>query len=114
MESTERLNLFLIECGLDKYVKNDSDLDIKLFHDLDFYGDVAESCIELLRDKYGVDTSYFIFEDYFPDEFPGNTQFQKVLVSLIPFLRKKHVDKSRYKPFTFNKIKCAIASGRLT
>ena len=81
--------------------------------DLRIYGDIAESYIELLRDKYGVNVSNFRFEKYFPEEIMGSSFKERTLFLLIPSLRKKAEQKIEYTPFTFRKIIDSIDLGYL-
>ena len=104
---------FIIDSGLSDYFKSESDLELRLFHDLGIYGDIAQSCIETLKDNYKVDVSSFKFEDYFPEEFSGESQLQKVLFSVVPFLRTKSENKRDFKPITFSMIKNSIQVGKL-
>ena len=113
MATKDNFDRFIKDSGLSDYYKSNSDLELRLYHDLGIYGDIAESCIETLNDRYGVDVSSFEFDNYFPEEFSGKSQFQKVLFSLIPFLRASKEDKSDFKPLTFLMLKNAIDKGRL-
>ena len=106
-------NDFLNESGLDKYYNGESSLDLRLYHDLKIFGDVAESYIELLQERYGVDVSKFEFGDYFPHEFMGDSTTQRVLIWLLPFLRSKRESNIQYKDFTFSKIKDSMECGYL-
>ncbi|MCL1137726.1 DUF1493 family protein [Shewanella pneumatophori] len=113
MPENNTFNSFINDSGLSDYYKSNSDLELRLYHDLNIYGDIAESCIETLSDNYGVDISSFRFGDYFPEEFSGKSHFQKMLFSLIPFLRASKEDKADFKPLTFLMLKNAIDKGRL-
>ncbi len=104
---------FLTESGLIKYCKEDEDLNIDLYRDLNVYGDIAESYIELMTEKYGVDVSSFHFENYFPPEFSGDSTSQKYLYSFLPFLASRHNTKKAYEKLTFKTIKQAIENGIL-
>jgi len=99
---------YLQETGLIKQVKSADNLNLRLYHDLNVYGDIAESCIEHLRDKYGVDIDGFIFEDYFPSEFVGESFLESCMYSILPFLRKKHDSKIELKPLTLLNIEQAM------
>lgn len=101
----DAFNKFLIESGLSKYYKDEEDNDVSLYHDLNIYGDIAESYIELLAEKYGVDVSAFDFGSYFPPEFTGESTLQRYLYSFVPFLASLHNAKKTYKRFTFGVIK---------
>lgn len=104
---------FIIDSGLSDYCKKKSDLKLRLYHDLGIYGDIAESCIETLKDNYNVDVTNFAFEYYFPEEFSGESQLQRILFNFVPFLRSKAENKKEFKPLTFLMIKNAIKEGRL-
>lgn len=106
-------NDFLTESGLDKYYKDESSLDLRLYHDLKVFGDVAESYIELLQEQYDVDVSKFKFDNYFPQEFIGDSAIQRVLFWLLPFLRSRSESHVQYEDFTFRKIKNSMDSGYL-
>ncbi len=113
MTPCHSFNAFIEECGLSKYYSGKSDLKVRLYHDLNIYGDIAESCIETLRDDYSVDVSQFNFHDYFPPEFAGGSLFQRIVLSLLPCLRVMFEEKRDYLPFTFQMINEAINTGRL-
>ncbi len=104
---------YLNETGLHKYFKGDESLSIRLYHDLNVYGEDAEMYLLLLRDKYKVDVSKFKFEDYFPAEFPANSFFVDSLINAIPFLRKWYFKNNQFKTFTFDTIKQALKNGTL-
>lgn len=114
MTSANSFEKFIDECGLNKYYSGESDLSVRFYHDLNIYGDIAESCIETLRDNYNVDVSQFNFYDYFPPEFAGESLFQRIVLSLLPFLRVIFEEKREYLPFTFHMINEAIIIGKLS
>lgn len=113
MNTNDPFDDFIIDSGLSDYYKSELDLKLSLYHDLGIYGDIAESFLETLRSNYNVDISAFIYQDYFPEEFYGKSQFQKILFSFIPFLSSKAKNNSDFKPLTFLMIKNAIREGRL-
>ncbi|MCV2885765.1 DUF1493 family protein [Aestuariibacter sp. AA17] len=106
-------NDFLSDSGLDKYYKNESSLDLRLYHDLNVFGDVAESYIELLQDQYGVDISKFKFDNYFPHEYVGDNAYQRVLFWFFPFLRSQKESRVEFQGLTLRKIKDSMNSGYL-
>jgi hypothetical protein len=113
MTSYESFERFIETSGLSDYFKGDRDLELRLYHDLGIYGDIAESYIETLRDNCNVDVTDFVFSDYFPEEFAGKNQLQKIIFSLVPFIRSKVEDRKGYKPLTFLMLKDAIRKGKL-
>ncbi|KKC99105.1 hypothetical protein KY46_14800 [Photobacterium halotolerans] len=84
----------LITC-LKLFGKGESDIKgyknyTRLYHDLGIYGDEAYEFISILETSFGVDLSSFVFESYFPMEFPGDTQLQRVFYWVFPcFIKKK-------------------------
>lgn len=104
---------YLKETGLHKYYKGDESSSLRFYHDLNIYGEDAEMYLLLLRDKYKVDVSKFIFEDYFPAEFPGNFFIVDSLINAIPFLRTWYFRNMPFKSFTFDTIKRALKNGTL-
>jgi len=113
MTNHESFERFIETSRLSDYFKGDGDLEQRLYHDLGIYGDIAESYIEALKDNYNVDVTDFVFSDYFPDEFAGKNQLQKILFSLVPFIRSKVEDQKGFKPLTFLMLKEAIKNGKL-
>ncbi|MFT4925134.1 MAG: hypothetical protein ACI8WB_001224 [Phenylobacterium sp.] len=113
MNADDTFDNFIIDSGLSDYYKTEPDLELRLYHDLGIYGDIAESCIEILKDSYNVDVSSLNFDDYFPAEFSGQNQFQKILFSFIPFLQSKTGNKRNFKPLTFLMISNALKTGTL-
>ena len=110
---TSYYEIFLEESGLKKHYKGDESLNVRLYHDLNIYGDIAESYIELLRDNYNVDVSKFEFSDYFPCEFTGDSFLESCLYTFLPFLKNRYSSKKQFKPITFSSIKRAIENGVL-
>ncbi|WP_368501967.1 DUF1493 family protein [Photobacterium sp. 1_MG-2023] len=83
----------LITC-LKLFGKGKSDIkgykySTRLYHDLGIYGDEAYEFISILETSFGVDLSSFVFESYFPMEFPGDTQSQRVFYWLFPCFIKE-------------------------
>lgn len=52
-------------------------LETRLYHDLGFYGDVAEGYMEVLMDHFHVDLRGFDFYKYFPPEITGKICWNK-------------------------------------
>ncbi len=113
MAEIDLFERYIFKAGLADYYKSDSDLKLRLYHDLGIYGDVAEGCIETLRDDFNVDVSNFKFDDYFPEEFYGDNPLEKILFSLIPFIGSIKKNRKKFKPITFERIKSALIDGRL-
>jgi hypothetical protein len=87
--------------------------ETRIYHDIGAYGDIAESYIEELRNKFNVDISEFIFEEYFPKEFEGKNNITSALIFFFPpisyFIRRIN----SYKPMTLAMIQNAIDMKRL-
>lgn len=105
---------FLTKTGFDTYCKSEQDLDKRLYHDLDIDEDVAEEILAVLEKEYNVDVSHFDIKLFFPPEFKGRNQFERIVFWLLPVLERFFFDKDKYKPFTFRMISDAISSGELT
>lgn len=113
MTKDELFTKYINDSGLTDYYKSELGLKARLFHDLGMYGDIAESCIETLRDSYNVDTSNFQFDKYFPQEFVGDSLFEKAVLSFIPFPSSKRMSKEKFKPLTFEMLRESLITGKL-
>ena len=112
-KSSDDFKAYLVEVGLDKHLISAQDLQLSLYHDLGIYGDIAESCIDVLADSYKVDLSHFEFDKYFPPEFEGESFLQRMLYSFLPFYAVKLRASKEYQLLTFADIKNAIKVGVL-
>ena len=76
----------------------------RFYHDMGFMGDTAEEWAEdLLEDN--VDMSSFVFDDFFPPEFPPIRLWKRILMFLCPLLPESfYVNKAQYKPLTLKMI----------
>jgi hypothetical protein len=84
-------------------------LNTQLLRDLHVYGDIAESIFEQLRDEFYVDISNFKFHEYFPDEFPNHSGFEKLWYWFNPFRPRPSVKHAEYKPVTVGMIRNSIS-----
>lgn len=80
----------------------------QLYHEMGVYGDMAYDHIIILEESFGVDLSSFVFEDYFPDEFPGRNRVQKCFFWFFSWLIPKAAIRKQYKPITLQMIGQAI------
>lgn len=83
-----------------------------MHHDLGLYGDIAEACMECLRDQYHVDLNQFEFEKFFPPEFEGKGPFTRAIISIVPFVGPMMRRGAEYKPLTLGMIGEAIRRKR--
>lgn len=118
--STE-LKEYLKRGGLSKKKIMQCSADTRMYHDLGFYGDIAEAWIDMLVVEYHVDLSGFEFEKFFPPEFEGEDMLTCTVLWLVPFaaaiVRRRKRD--TYLPLTLGMIDnmihtkkwCAAESG---
>jgi len=104
------LSQYLEKCGLAKSKIQYLTKDTSLYHDLNIYGDVAETYIEVLIEVYKVDMSNFIFDKYFPPEFIGDSVFTKILYSFIPFIGAVNRKKLNFQLFTIEMLEDLMVS----
>ena len=52
------------------------DAETLLFHDLGIHGEMAEDCMNVLHENFGVNLDEFRFEEYFSGEFSDNGLMQ--------------------------------------
>ncbi|MGJ1421050.1 DUF1493 family protein [Sphingobacterium spiritivorum] len=92
---------------LQKYNSTDKALDenVRLYHDLNIYGDDAIELLNCFEEQFKVDLSRFRFTDYFPSE--GDW----ILPSLFRFLTGKKP--KEYKQLTLSDLNKAINIGYL-
>lgn len=90
---------FLLSAGLSKSVIKKAKLNTRLYHDLNIYGDEANSLVEELEKR--IHASSFRSELYFPPEFPGECFALQILHWVIPFSHQIFKTKEKYIPLTF-------------
>ena len=83
----------------------------RLYHDLGLYGEIAENCIAVLIDHYHVDMDGFVFDDFFPREFPGDTTVARLFFWLTPLAGWALRRRQSYLPLTLNVIEMVIDEG---
>jgi Protein of unknown function (DUF1493) len=103
---------YLFACGLSQKTIAHCTRSTRLFHDLDIYGEVAETCVETLASKYGVDLKGFVFEKYFPEEFSSGSAFKSFLVWIIPFAKQYMHNHSKYEEINIEMIERALHTKR--
>jgi hypothetical protein len=102
---------YLTLCGIPKRTVARCNPSTRLYHDLGFYGEIADNCIAVLVNHYRVDMSGFVFEDFFPPEFPGSTPLTIVLLWLTPFASWIFRCRQNYSPLTLEAIEKVISAG---
>ena len=101
-------------CGLSQRKIRKCRMNTRMFHDLWIYGEIAEDCIEELRDKFHVNIDGFDFYRHFPPEFHENDFLAFICSGLPPFVRWRFFDKpDKYAPLTLSMIEHAITSKKL-
>jgi hypothetical protein len=98
------LATFLKECGISKTELARSSMATRTFHDLGWYGDEAEGCLEWLVEKYGVDLTGFDFDIYYPPEFESRSKVSALVLSLLPFVGSWLRRRRSYLPLTLQMI----------
>ena len=99
---------YLRRCGVPERKLRYLNASTQLFRDLDVYGDVAEAFMEELRDGHAVNMENFRFEDYFPEEFVGDSLAQKILYWILPVLGRRRRRIGPYRPITLKMLDQAI------
>jgi hypothetical protein len=102
------VNEWLRICSISTAIAEKCSMETKLYHDLGFYGDIAESYIEVLVEHFEVDMSEFEFERYFPLEFPSGPAIYGFLITYVPFFRYFLERPSAYLPLPLSRIYHAI------
>lgn len=108
-ELPDFLKQYLKSCGENDKKIATCHLETRLYHDLGVYGEVAEDYLDVLVNQYHVNLSNFIFERYFPPEFPGKTKISRILIWNFPYIWKFFCSKEeKYLPITLGMIGQAI------
>jgi hypothetical protein len=105
----EPVSEWLKICSISTLIAKKCSMETRLYHDLGFYGDIAESYMEVLIEHFEVDMSDFQFERYFPSEFPNSSKISNFLITYIPFFRYLFERRSTYLPLPLSKIYQAIS-----
>ncbi len=103
---------YLMLCGLPAKTIALCDHNTRMYHDLGIYGDIADSCMEVLAEHFGVDLSGFEFEQFFPREFEGKSVLTRVLLWLVPFAGAVARRYGKWSPLTLARIDRAIRNKR--
>lgn len=107
-ELSIELRDYLKRCGLSRRVTATCSNVTRLYHDLGIYGDIAENCMEVLADEYGVDLSEFEFSRYFPSEFVGKNALTRALLWIVPFAGHAARARGKYLPLTLEMLDEAL------
>jgi hypothetical protein len=101
---SQELQEYLTVCGISKRKIALCSADTRMFHDLGIYGDIAETCIEILEQEYHVDMSGFNVQSYFPAEHVGKTRLAQVLLWAVPFAGNIARRNLAWEPLTLSRI----------
>lgn len=85
-----------------------SNSETRLYHDLNIYGDIAETFVEVLESEYSVDLTGFVFDRYFPEEYIGNTALQAFIYQVVPFLGKRKRNARDFEPIRLSDLQIVI------
>jgi hypothetical protein len=108
-----KLYAFLRDWGMSEKSFATCTRETRLWHDLGYYGDIAESFLEELERKHQVDLGEFEFQKYFPIEAAGNHLFTNVIAIFLPFLAFLRRAVREYEPITLGMIDDAMVAKRL-
>lgn len=99
---------YLRLCGVSERSILQSTKDTRLYHDLNVYGDIAETCVEVLETEYSVDLTNFVFDRYFPSEYIGDSALQALIYWIIPFLGKRKRNTRSFEPIRLSDLEIII------
>jgi hypothetical protein len=103
-ELSIELQEYLKHCGLSERRIAQCSGNTRMYHDLGLYGDIAETCMEVLADHYHVDLTGFEFDSYFPPEFAGKNALISIFLSIVPFAGYLARQRGKYSPLTLEMI----------
>jgi hypothetical protein len=92
---SKELHSYFKICGHSAQQIESYGMGTRIFHDLGIYGEIAEDHMVTLANDFGVDLSAFVFEDYFPNEFAGQTTLQTWLFWVFPWLTINRIKKAK-------------------
>jgi hypothetical protein len=102
MDVSFRVGVLLAQLSRKSHVLQ---LDARIFHDLNIYGDDAHELLERLHDEFGLDVRDLNFREAFPPEFNGRW-------SRFFFWKKpKRLQKELFAPITVRQLIEACARG---
>jgi len=55
---------------------------MRLYQDLNIYGDIAEAYMNVLADRYHVNMAGFEFDSFFPQEFAGKSALARSCIAM--------------------------------
>lgn len=111
-ELSTELRGYLKRCGLSESKIAQCNRGTRMYHDIGLYGDIAEACMDVLVEDYGVDLSDFEFGKFFPPEFAGGNMLIRALFWLVPFAGKAARQRVEYLPLTLEMIDNAMDAKR--
>ncbi len=101
---------YLRQCGMSERKILNSNSETRLYHDLNIYGDIAETFVEVLESDYSVDLTSFVFDRYFPEEYIGDTALQAFIYQVVPFLGKRKRYTRNFEPIRLSDLEMIIRS----
>jgi hypothetical protein len=108
-ELPEIIKLYLQFCGVREKKIATCNMGTRLYHDLGIYGEEAEDDLEVLTKEYQVDLSGFVFERYFPYEWPqGHSKIESFFLGLLPGIERLYRKPTTFLPITLAMIARAI------
>ena len=105
---------YLRRCGFSSREIAKWDLHMRVYHDLGWYGDIAEGCMDELVDHDHVDMSGFEFDRFFPPEFLADDFASVLWYGFVPFAAERERNRRVYEPLTLKMIESAFRTGRWT
>jgi len=107
-EISTEVEKYLRLCGFSERDISQSVIDTRLYHDLNVYGDIAETCVDMLESEYSVDLTGFVFDRYFPEEYIGDTALQAFIYQVVPFLGKRKRNARNFEPIRLSDLEIVI------
>jgi len=111
-ELSPEMRSYLKHCGLSESKIAQCSGSTRMYHDLGLYGDIAAAYIEVLSERYHVDSSDFEFEKFFPHEFAGKSALARALLWILPFASRAARQRNEYLPLTLERIDRAMRDKR--
>ncbi|WP_411885984.1 hypothetical protein [Polaromonas sp. YR568] len=111
-ELSAELREYLKRCGFSKGKIAKCNTGTRMYHDLGLYGEIAETCIDMLAHQYQVDLTGLEFEKFFPPEFAGKSMLTRTLLWVMPFAGKAVRQRGEYLPLTLGMIEKVIRTKR--
>ena len=109
-ELCDNIHDYLIACGISRRKIRKCTDSTSMYHDLGLYGDIAESCMEVLINHYQVNLDGFNFYEFFPPEYEGKNWLSSLFFQCIPFASAIARSQRTYPPLRLGRINNAICN----